>query len=207
MPETYANTDSLKNAINYSPKTSVEIGIENFINWYKDYYTNHYQNGENWTNNTGWNGAAGTECDWYGITCSSGRVTKIKLGWRQLTGSIPAELGSLTELESLILSSNSLSGSIPSELGNLTNLEGLYLNSNSLTGSVPAELGNLTNLSELRLSNNNFDASLSQWLFSTNISTSFSFCGSEISCEFCSNGLGPLWAIMVLLILIPLAID
>ena len=38
VSETYANIDSLKNAINYSPKTSVEIGIENFINWYKDYY-------------------------------------------------------------------------------------------------------------------------------------------------------------------------
>ena len=38
VSETYANIDSLKNTINYSPKTSVEIGIENFINWYKDYY-------------------------------------------------------------------------------------------------------------------------------------------------------------------------
>ena len=38
VSETYANIDSLKSVINYSPKTSVEIGIKNFINWYKDYY-------------------------------------------------------------------------------------------------------------------------------------------------------------------------
>jgi len=28
-------------------------------------------NGANWTNNTGWLGAVGTECSWYGITCDS----------------------------------------------------------------------------------------------------------------------------------------
>ncbi|MBM87009.1 MAG: hypothetical protein CMQ41_01390, partial [Gammaproteobacteria bacterium] len=26
--------------------------------------------GANWRDNTGWLGAAGTECDWYGVTCS-----------------------------------------------------------------------------------------------------------------------------------------
>jgi len=38
VPETYANIDSLKDAINYTPRTSIEIGIKNFINWYKEYY-------------------------------------------------------------------------------------------------------------------------------------------------------------------------
>ena len=30
--------------------------------------------GDNWEYNGGWNGPAGTECDWYMITCSSDSV-------------------------------------------------------------------------------------------------------------------------------------
>ena len=51
--------------------------------------------GASWTDNTGWLGAAGTECDWYRITCSGGSVYKIRLFSNSLTGSIPAELGNL----------------------------------------------------------------------------------------------------------------
>ena len=72
----------------------------------------------------------------------------------QLTGEIPAELGSLTNLEWLILDNNQLTGEIPSELGNLTNLEQLDLSYNHLTGEIPAELGSLTNLTHLWLDGN-----------------------------------------------------
>ena len=110
--------------------------------------------GANWTENTSWLGAVGTECDWYGVTCSSGFVSSIRLSINSLSGSIPSDLGNLTNLIYLSLSSNSLSGSIPSELGNLTNLTDLYLNSNSLSGSIPSELGKLTNLTRLGLYSN-----------------------------------------------------
>ena len=40
----------------------------------------------------------------------------------------------------------SITGSIPPEIGNLTNLEILILSINQLTGSIPPEIGNLTNL-------------------------------------------------------------
>ncbi|MDA7562987.1 NAD-dependent epimerase [Gammaproteobacteria bacterium] len=36
--ETYADIDALKNYIGFSPETSVEIGVNNFVEWYKDYY-------------------------------------------------------------------------------------------------------------------------------------------------------------------------
>ena len=68
----------------------------------------------------------------------------------RLTGPIPGELGSLSNLESLDLSSNELTG-IPGELGNLPNLETLYLGFNELAGPIPAELGNLSNLETLYL--------------------------------------------------------
>ena len=40
-----------------------------------------------------------------------------------MTGDIPTELGSLSNLETLDLSGNQLTGDIPAELGNLSNLE------------------------------------------------------------------------------------
>ena len=38
VPDTYANTDNLKNNFNYKPSTSVFEGISAFVKWYKDYY-------------------------------------------------------------------------------------------------------------------------------------------------------------------------
>jgi Leucine-rich repeat (LRR) protein len=72
----------------------------------------------------------------------------------QLTGSIPPELGSLTNLTVLYLSYNALSGPIPPELGSLTNLTVLYLSYNALSGPIPPELGSLTKLTVLSLHDN-----------------------------------------------------
>jgi len=116
--------------------------------------------GDNWETKTRWLGADGTECHWYGVTCSSGFVSRILLPYNSLSGSIPAELGNLTNLINLNLSNNSLTGGIPAELGNLTNLESLHLEWNSLSGSIPAELGNLTNLIALTLSINSLSGSI-----------------------------------------------
>ena len=77
-----------------------------------------------------------------------------------LTGPIPRELGELRELETLFLSYNDLSGSIPPELGRLKNLQKLLLDSNQLTGPVPPEFGGLTKLSWLDLSGNRLSGSI-----------------------------------------------
>ena len=63
-----------------------------------------------------------------------------------MSGEIPPELGSLSNLTVLVLSVNELSGEIPAELGSLSNLTDLYLSSNELSGEIPAELGSLSNL-------------------------------------------------------------
>ena len=44
------------------------------------------------------------------------------------------------------LSVNALSGEIPPELGSLSNLTQLWLTENALSGEIPAELGSLSNL-------------------------------------------------------------
>ena len=79
-----------------------------------------------------------------------------------LSGVIPPEIGDLTALTDLELSSSSLSdgplneltGSIPQELGNLSSLEWLSLAGNGLSGTIPSEIGNLTSLTSLWLYSN-----------------------------------------------------
>jgi len=109
-------------------------------------------NGSNWTNNDNW--LTGPVSTWYGIEVSGSRVVKIELKENNLHGSIPGELGDLTNLEELILYNNQLISSIPSELGNLTNLNTLILMDNLLSGNVPSEIGNLTSLQFLFMNNN-----------------------------------------------------
>ena len=119
--------------------------------------------GDNWTNNSGWKGnnnesdgfsQIGSEGTWNGITVSGDHVYSIILNDNQLIGSIPVELGNLSQLYSLYLGNNQLSGSIPPELGNLGNMVWFYLNSNQLTGSIPPELGNLSSLGYFYLCDN-----------------------------------------------------
>ena len=69
-----------------------------------------------------------------------GRVIALDLNFNGLSGEIPAELGSLSNLRELYLHSNDLSGEIPVELGSLSNLESLRLGGNSLSGCVPSSL-------------------------------------------------------------------
>ena len=110
--------------------------------------------GDNWLENDNWLSDAPIG-QWLGVTTGpSGRVTVLNLTENQLSGAIPAELGSLTNLQRLYLSDNLLTGEIPAELGSLINLEGLHLWGNGLTGEIPAELANLTNLERLNLSEN-----------------------------------------------------
>jgi len=38
VPATYANVDDLVKDMGYKPATPLEMGIQNFVNWYKDFY-------------------------------------------------------------------------------------------------------------------------------------------------------------------------
>ena len=64
---------------------------------------------------------------------------------------IPANIGNLTNLETLDLSYNRMPETIPTSIGNLTRLHTLKLEHNNLTGDIPKELGSLRNLKKLIL--------------------------------------------------------
>ena len=122
--------------------------------------------GDNWKNNTGWDTTRvpqgmGDFTSWYGLSVSSGKqLVGVSLYKNNLTGKIPPELGTLSNLKELRLGGNQLTGELPAELGNLSNLWSLTLNSNQLTGEIPAELGNLRNLISLGLDTNQLSGEL-----------------------------------------------
>jgi hypothetical protein len=110
-------------------------------------------NGANWNDNTGWLGAVGTECSWYGVSCDAtgSNVTQIYLGGNNLVGTIPS-LSGLTALQTFWVGGNQLTGTIPS-LSGLTALQTFYVSYNQLTGSIPS-LSGLTALQHFSVGNN-----------------------------------------------------
>ena len=108
-----------------------------------------------------WSGALPIS-EWQGVTVGGpeGRVIAVELPRMGLNGRVPAALGRLAGLRSLVLDGNVLTGAIPPELGKLTDLERLGLADNALTGPIPPELARLTSLGELWLSGNRLTGSL-----------------------------------------------
>ncbi|KAL7518176.1 hypothetical protein ACHAWX_003034 [Stephanocyclus meneghinianus] len=101
------------------------------------------------------------ECEWLGVTCKYGHVIKLELGMKELTGTIPPEIGRLEYLEVLDMRSNSLSGTIPPELGNLRNLNEILLHYNyKLAGSIPPDIGGLQLLTTIDLGFNKLTGTL-----------------------------------------------
>ena len=93
--------------------------------------------------------------EWDGVIANADqRVTRMSLAEKGLSGEIPSELGSLSNLTLLRLNENQLSGNIPSALGRLSNLRELHLDDNRLSGTIPSELKALSNLTHLRLNGN-----------------------------------------------------
>lgn len=110
--------------------------------------------GENWNNNANWLSNEPVS-EWFGVEVSDGRVTKVQLGYNNLIGELPVEIGNLTELYHLGLHNNSVT-SVPLTIGNLIKLESLSFGDNLLE-SIPEEIGNLTLLTNLGLYENNLN--------------------------------------------------
>jgi Leucine-rich repeat (LRR) protein len=116
----------------------------------------------NSTNGVGWTHAhanwltTAPVSTWTGITVRNGRVTKIDLSYSNLLGQLPASLGNVTQLDTLILLANQISGTVPSTLGNLTLLKDFELEANLLSGPIPSTFTNFSAVQVLELNNNLF---------------------------------------------------
>ena len=115
-------------------------------------------NGDFWNHNKRW--LVDPVATWYGITVADTRVTGINLQNNKLRGKIPASIGDLDSLESLLLLNNSLNGRLPSEIGKLKKLTLFNLSHNHFVGPIPIEFGNLKHLNWLYLEFNDLSGSI-----------------------------------------------
>ncbi|XP_077215209.1 LRR receptor-like serine/threonine-protein kinase EFR [Tasmannia lanceolata] len=88
----------------------------------------------------------------------------LNLSLNFFTGSLPLEVGSLTNLGVLDISWNKLSGEIPSTLGNCKSLLLLSMQGNSFQGTIDPFLNTLTAIQLLDLSSNNFSGKIPKYL-------------------------------------------
>ena len=110
--------------------------------------------GPQWEQRRGWSTDAPLG-EWHGVvTDSVGRVTWLTLPANGLKGTLPVELGSLSELQFLGLADNELDGPVPMELGNVSRLAGLFLKNNRLTGAIPESFLRLGQLRVLDFAGN-----------------------------------------------------
>lgn len=103
------------------------------------------------------------ECQWAGISCNvDSNVTEIEFEENNLVGTIPTEIGLLTDLIIWGMERGTLTGQLPSEIGLLSQLIFLDLDFNDLSGSLPTEIYLLTGLTQFDINNNRFSGKIDQ---------------------------------------------
>eukprot|EP00816_Leptocylindrus_hargravesii_P006207 CAMPEP_0196819544 /NCGR_PEP_ID=MMETSP1362-20130617/71050_1 /TAXON_ID=163516 /ORGANISM="Leptocylindrus danicus, Strain CCMP1856" /LENGTH=839 /DNA_ID=CAMNT_0042198083 /DNA_START=125 /DNA_END=2641 /DNA_ORIENTATION=+ len=121
-------------------------------------------NGDMWRDNTNWLSDSSSACDWYGILCNyvgnDETIVGIKLNNNKLRGTLPSEIGLLTNLMTLELRYNSITGSLPTEIGQMTNLRTLNVQETDIGGTIPSEIGLLQNLERLLIHYDNGNSRL-----------------------------------------------
>lgn len=79
-----------------------------------------------------------------------------------LVGTIPTEIGLLSDLAIWGMERGGLTGNIPSEIGQLSGLIFLDLDFNDLSGSLPTEIYLLTGLTQFDVNNNRLSGNIDQ---------------------------------------------
>ncbi|KAL5081177.1 hypothetical protein RYX36_009598 [Vicia faba] len=90
----------------------------------------------------------------------STELNRLLLGFNQITGKIPAELGHLVGLIALTMPFNHFEGMIPTTFGKFQKMQRLELVGNKLLGNIPPFIGNLSRLYYLDIHLNMFDGNI-----------------------------------------------
>lgn len=101
-------------------------------------------------------------CSYPVSSSSSGKINAIEFENIGIVGTIPAEIGQLTQMRWFSSERGSLSGQIPSSVGNLQSLLLLDMDFNELSGPLPDALWQLTQLRQLDLNDNQLTGTLSE---------------------------------------------
>lgn len=99
-------------------------------------------------------------CTFAFVECDANQsVYGLALPSHGLSGTLSHQIGSLANLQRLIISNNSITGQIPAEIGNLSKLAVLDLSRNAFYGAIPRAIVNMTSLVSLNLGENHFNGS------------------------------------------------
>jgi len=87
-------------------------------------------------------------------------IQRLSLYNTKVNGTLPTEIGMLTALTTLSIHNNFIVGQFPSEIGLCTGLRHIFAYKNEFTGTLPSSLGNLTALESFFMSSNKITGSI-----------------------------------------------
>lgn len=143
----------------------------------------HATNGGDWNRNDNWLSDAPLG-EWFGVTTDvHDRVVRLQLRQNQLRGTLPPEIGQLSDLVNLDVQGNQLHGEIPAEIGDLDNVTHLSLWANQFSGSIPAEMGDMASLQWAALGINELTGEIPAELGNLSTATHLDFTLNQLSGE------------------------
>ena len=109
---------------------------------------------------------AGSLPAWVG---SLSQLFTLNIAQNAMSGALPASLWGLSNLVNLSIGINAFTGSIPSAISGLTSIQLISMTQTMLSGSLPAEIGQLTTLVQLSLDRCMFGGKIPSFQVATNL--------------------------------------
>ncbi|WP_291871291.1 hypothetical protein [Maribacter sp.] len=114
-------------------------------------------NGKEWT--SAWDLSKPID-SWYGLSVKDNHVVSINLHRNNLQGNIPKSIENLIYLKELNFAFNKLTGELPAEITSFSQLVVLKLEMNQFKGELPKDYSKLGSLKELTLFNNSLEGTI-----------------------------------------------
>jgi len=117
--------------------------------------------GDRWTSKISWL-SSDNYCHWAHVDCDDyGNVESLTLDSNNLVGTIPTEIGDLTQLMTLgFLNNPDLVGTIPTQIGSLLHLDWLEFASTKMSGTIPTQIGSLQKLEAFLIKSTNIHGTI-----------------------------------------------